>query len=481
MEAAVKSPLEMFYQWEKTTPNKVFLRQPTNMVWAEYTWTQVGDQVRRLATFIGKQNYPAGSRIAIWSSNSMDWVVVDLAIMMAGHTSVPVYPGQDLKSARYILEHSESRMIFLGAFDHANDADEAIPGDVIKVSIIGATTPCHHQLKDVLANHEPRQDSPIPDPDGLITMVYTSGTTGNPKGVMHVHSTAGHTMPKTVAKLLKDSPEPTFFSFLPLSHIAERVAVEFSCLYSNGVISFSEGLATFAAELRSVQPTFFFAVPRLWLKFKEGIDAKIPPAMHPHLTEEQKFGIRQALGLSKATMILTGSAPCPRDVQQWFIDMGMWLRDGYGMTENFIDGTGWNSDEAPVPGCVGTPWGSAEVKISEAGEILFRSKGVMKGYYKEPEKTAEVIVDGWYHSGDSGRIDENGNLWITGRISEVFKTTKGKFIKPIALEDHFGRPIYLPSFAFAAMDSTSRSCWQRCRKSARSLTKQILRANSARS
>ena len=123
-------------------------------------------------------------------------------------------------------------------------------------------------------------------------------------------------------------------------------------------------------------------------------------------------------------------------MQQWFIDMGMWLRDGYGMTENFIDGCGWNSDEPPIPGCVGTPWGDAEVKISDAGEILFRSKGVMKGYYKEPEKTAEVIVDGWYHSGDSGRIDENGNLWITGRISEVFKTTKGKFIKPIALKNH---------------------------------------------
>jgi long-chain acyl-CoA synthetase len=124
----------------------------------------------------------------------------------------------------------------------------------------------------------------------------------------------------------------------------------------------------------------------------------------------------------------------------------MWLRDGYGMTENFIDGCGWNSDEPPIPGCVGTPWGDAEVKISDAGEILFRSKGVMKGYYKEPEKTAEVIVDGWYHSGDSGRIDENGNLWITGRISEVFKTTKGKFIKPIALEDLFGRTNLLAQF-----------------------------------
>jgi long-chain acyl-CoA synthetase len=212
-------------------------------------------------------------------------------------------------------------------------------------------------------------------------------------------------------------------------------------------VSFSEGLATFAEELRSVQPTIFFAVPRLWLKFKEGVDAKIPPAAQAQLTAEQKAGIRHMLGLSKATTILTGSAPCPRDVQQWFIDMGMWLRDGYGMTENFIDGCSWNyEDVPPVPGCVGKPMSKAEVRVSSEGEILFRSKGLMKGYYKEPEKTAEVLVDGWYRTGDTGRIDENGNLWVTGRISEIFKTSKGKFIKPIALEDMFGRTELLAQF-----------------------------------
>ena len=187
-----------------------------------------------------------------------------------------------------------------------------------------------------------------------------------------------------------------------MSHAAERIAIEMFCMYSNGTVSFSEGLATFAEELRSVQPGFFFAVPRLWLKFKEGVDAKIPPAAQAQLTEEQKAGIRHMLGLSKATTMLTGSAPCPRDVQQWFIDMGMWLRDGYGMTENFIDGCSWKYEEVPpVPGCVGKPMSKAEVRVSSEGEILFRSKGLMKGYYKEPEKTAEVLVDGWYRTGDT--------------------------------------------------------------------------------
>jgi long-chain acyl-CoA synthetase len=447
MEQAVKSPLEMLYHWEAATPGKVFLRQAAKLQWTEYTWAQVGDQVRRLATFIRRQGYPAGSSIGIWSSNSKDWVIVDLAIMLAGHISVPLYPGQDVKSARYIFEHSACKMVFLGQFDHAKDADAVIPAGVARVAMLGCTARCEHDMAKVIAQNEPCTDSPIPDPDAVFTMVYTSGTTGNPKGVMHLHSTAGHVVPEMTRNLRNAPGEARFFSFLPLSHVAERIVVEMCCLYSNGTVSFSEGLATFADELRSVQPTIFFAVPRLWLKFKEGVDARIPPAAQAHLTEEQKAGIRHMLGMSKATTILTGSAPCPRDVQQWFIDMGMWLRDGYGMTENFIDGCCWNADDTPpVPGCVGKPMSTAEVRISDEGEILFRSRGLMKGYYKEPEKTAEVLVDGWYRTGDSGRIDENGNLWVTGRISEVFKTSKGKFIKPIGLEDMFGRTELLAQF-----------------------------------
>ena len=134
-------------------------------------------------------------------------------------------------------------------------------------------------------------------------------------------------------------------------------------------------------------------------------------------------------------------------MQQWFINLGILLRDGYGMTENFIHGCGWLHNDQPIAGCVGRPFGAGvEVKLSDAGEILFRSKGLMQGYYLEPEKTAEVLVNGWYQSGDSGRIDEDGNLWVTGRISEVFKTTKGKFIRPLNIEDLFGRTDLLTQY-----------------------------------
>ncbi len=446
-EDAIKTPLEMFYRWEREAPNQVWLRQPKALQWTDYTWAQVSDQVRRIATYLRDQNYPAGSSIGIWSANSKDWPIVDLAIMLAGHVSVPLYPGQDVETARYIIDHSGMKLVFLGAFDIAASADEVITPAVRRVAMLGCAASVETSLDDIVRTCAPYSASPTPDPEAIFTMLYTSGTTGNAKGVMHAHATPGHVVPDLVELFRLGGGGKNMFSFLPMSHAAERIAVEMVALYANATISFSEGLATFGEELRSVQPDFFFAVPRLWIKFKEGIDAKIPPAAQAGLTEEQKAQLRFMLGLSKAAFVLTGSAPCPRDVQQWFIDLGIWLRDGYGMTENFIHGSAWGSPEKPIPGCVGQPMNkSIELKIGNENEIMFKSKGLMKGYYREPEKTAEALVDGWYRTGDTGRIDENGNLWVTGRLSEVFKTSKGKFIKPTALEDRFGASALLSQF-----------------------------------
>ena len=447
MATTVKSPLEMFYRWEQETPDQIYLRQPKALQWTEYTWRQVGDQVRRIASYLRAQNYPAGSRIAIWSSNSKDWPIVDLAIMLAGHVSVPLYPGQDVDSARYILQHSECKMIFVGAFDVWREVDTVLPAAMPRVAMLGVQVPCTTTLEQVIPSNQPYTESPIPDPTSLFTILYTSGTTGKPKGVMHSHATPGYVCPDLAVTLRFETGNTRFFSYLPMSHAAERILIGMGSLYCNGVISFSEGMATFGEELRSVQPQFFFSVPRLWIKFKEGVDAKIPASAQAGLSPEQKAGIARQLGLAEARIILTGAAPCPRDVQRWFIDLGMQLRDAYGMTENFIHGCAWVHNDQPEPGCVGRGLGAGvEVKLSDVGEIMFCSQGLMKGYYLDPEKTAEVLVDGWYHTGDSGRWDDHGNLWVTGRLSEVFKTTKGKFVSPINIEDLFGRTPLLAQF-----------------------------------
>ena len=439
MPEAVKAPLEMFYHWEATTPEQVFLRQPVNQQWREYTWSEVADRVRRLAGFIRAQDFPPGSSIALFSANCADWFVVDLAIMLSGHISVPLYPGQDVAATRYIIEHSETRMIFLGEFDLAAQADEMLPESMLRVGIHGCRARCDYDLESIVADSQPFAESPIPDPESIFTILYTSGTTGKPKGVMHAHSTPGRVIPELVKVFLQDGPQRSrYFSYLPLAHAAERIVVEMSALYSNATVSFSEGLATFVEELRSVKPTFFFSVPRLWAKFKAGVDAMVPAEVQAGFGEAEKLMVREQLGLDQARFIFTGSAPCPRDIQQWYIDMGMDLRDGYGMTETFCDGCILHADQPAQPGCVGTTYVEGNVRLNDSGEICFKCDGLMKGYFKNPEKTAEVMIDGWYHTGDSGRFDEHGNLWVTGRISEVFKTTKGKFIKPTPLEDRFG-------------------------------------------
>lgn len=447
MSDVVKTPLEMLYHWEHETPDKVYLRQPKNLKWSEYTWREVADQVRKIASFLKSKNYPEGSRIAIWSANSKDWPICDLAIMLAGHISVPIYPGQDVDSARYIFEHSQARLLFAGSFDQAARLEEALLEDMDVVAMLGCSVDAATTLDDIVRDFQPFEGSPVPNPDDVFTIIYTSGTTGHPKGVMHMHKTPGHVVPGLAQNFRMMEPDSRCFSFLPMSHAAERIVVEMCSLYANATVSFSEGLETFAEEVRSVQPTLFFAVPRLWVKFKEGVDAKIPPQMQASLTDEQKQAIAHQLGLGEAKMIITGSAPCPRDVQDWFLEMGIALRDGYGMTENFIHGCAWIKDDRPISGCVGQPMHeSVQVRLSPEGEIQFKSAGLMKGYYKNPEKTAEVMDDGWYCSGDSGRFDEDGNLWVTGRISEVFKTSKGKFVVPTRLENLFGRSSSLAQF-----------------------------------
>lgn len=449
MSEVLKTPIEMFYQWEQQTPDQVFLRQPIQGEWREYSWSEVGQRVRSIGQFIREQNLPPGSHIAILSANSADWFVVDLAIMLTGNVSIPLYPGQDVDSGKYIIEHSAARLIFLGAFDQAARADEMLGTAIPRIAMRGCSAECGYDLEQIVEEFSPWTESPVPDLDATMTILYTSGTTGNPKGVVHPHGTPARVIPRHLGAIITppDIPRDRLFSFLPLSHAAERVVVEMRALYDNASVSFSEGLETFSREMAQVRPTLFFAVPRLWVKFKEAIDARFPPEVQATFGDEQKRQVREALGLDQTRVALTGSAPTPVDVHQWFLDMGVSLQEGYSMTENFIDGCFNLTAENCDPGIAGPPMPGVQVKLTDEGEICFRSDGLMKEYYREPEKTAQVLRDGWYHTGDSGKILDDGRVVVTGRLGEVFKSSKGKFINPNRIEA-----------AFAAVEDLGQIC-----------------------
>ena len=440
MNQRKRTPLEMFYYWEATVPDEVFLRQSLGeRRWQELTYRGVGQRVRSLASFLLQQKYPAGSRIALLSSNCSDWVVADLAIMMAGYVSVPVHANQDASTGRYILEHSGSKMVLVGEFTQVERVGELIPTDVSTLALNGCTIDTDYCLSGVIDQLEPYAESPIPDLDSMMTILYTSGTSGNPKGVVHNCSSPAEVLPRFLSALgcLLEGERERLFSFLPMSHVAERVAVEMRALYNGSSISFSAGQKYFFDEIRSVQPHFFFAVPRLWVKFKDSVDAKFSPEAQARFGVDERGEVRQMLGLNQAQVILTGSAPCPTDVHQWYLDMGIRLREGYGMTENFCDGCFWLSTDEPVPGKVGKPLPGVDVRVSSDNEICFRSSGLMRGYFRDPAKSTEALRGGWYHTGDRGFFDGDGNLQIIGRIGEAFKTTKGEFISPVELEKRF--------------------------------------------
>lgn len=441
-----KQPLEILYQREKQQADRIYLRQMIDRQWREYSWGEVMDRSRRVATFL-RRHCDAGDRIAIHAKNCADWFVADFAMMLAGMISVPLFPSQSRDSMAYVLAHSESKMIFVGGSDnndHIRDAAKDLP----KIAIHRCEIDCDYQIEKIIEENEPQAESPLYDPDQLFTLMYTSGTTGKPKGVMNVWSAVTFAVPNMVRGFGYNESD-RFFSYLPLSHAAERILVELHSVYSGTPVHFPESLDTFLEDLQRTRPTMFFSVPRLWGKFKEGVDNKIPPPLQrvllhiPGVNHWLRNKVQKNLGLDKARLLVTGASPISEDLQRWYHRMGIMLADGYGTTENFIYGCITHMGEKPVPGTVGRPFWDCEIKIADNGEILFKSDAIMRGYYLEPEKTTETLKDGYYHTGDRGFIDDDGLLHLTGRLSSSFKTSKGKFVQPSELEKKFGEETLL--------------------------------------
>ena len=280
------------------------------------------------------------------------------------------------------------------------------------------------------------------------TIIFTSGTTGTPKGVVLSYGANDET------KILTQDSNPLkinfdgenhFFSYLPLNHIAERVVVEHTCFRFGGTISFAESLDTFSENLQATQPTVFFAVPRIWTKFQLGILGKVPQKKLntllriPIISSLLKKKFKKALGVSRARAKVSGAAPMQESQRVWFRKIGIDITNGYGMTENCAITTQLDGKITNKPGSVGIAQTGVKLKIdSKNGEILMQGPFLMDGYYKDKKTTEKTIINGWLHTGDQGYMDDEGFLFITGRVKDTFKTSKGKFIEPLLLESYFG-------------------------------------------
>lgn len=441
-QASYTTPLEMLYKWNENLPDRIFLRQPVNGEYKTYTWAQVNDQARRLATALLAQGLVKGDRVAILAKNCAEWFISDYAIQLASLISVPLYPMQTPESLEYVLKHSDSKVIIIGKLDGAKGMEPGIPDNISRIAMpYPMDIKADHQWDELLANSAPFSGSPIQPMDDLMTIIYTSGTTGNPKGVMHTYRTFSSGS-QSATRVLKINKDDRYLSFLPLSHIAERFMVLGCSTYGCSDVSFVESLDTFGENLQTTRPTLLFAVPRIWQKFQQKVNQKLPQEKLdkllriPLINKLIRKKIQKGMGLDKSRMLISGASPITLDLLQWYKDIGFEINEGYGMTENLAYGPALNLPGAVKIGTVGsiTAMPNTEIKITDEGEIITRSPSLMTGYYLEPEKTAETIRDGWLHTGDKGEIDSDGYLTITGRIKDVFKTSKGKFVQPNKIE-----------------------------------------------
>jgi long-subunit acyl-CoA synthetase (AMP-forming) len=439
--------LDYVYEHEAAQPDKVYLTQPVgDGRVVDYTWAQVLDQARRMAAHLQSRGLGHGDQVAILTKNCAHFFMAELAIWMAGATTVAIYPTELAETVRYVLEHSEARLLFVGKLDTWAQQAAGVPEGLPCIALPLAPETSFERWDDVIARHAPVGGRPARASKDLATIAYTSGSTGQPKGVMHDFEGITRATEGIVARLEetcgKDQQELRLVSYLPLAHVFERAFVECVTLVAgNTQVFFTERLDTFLADLRRARPTSFISVPRLWLRFQQGVFAKMPPRKLdrllriPILRKVVARKVLAGLGLDHVIAAGSGSAPLPPELLTWYRRLGLNLLEGYAMSEDFAYSHS-STLEKNLPGYVGVAYPEVQVRISPEGEVLIKSPGRLVGYYKRPDLDAESFTeDGFFRTGDMGELRPDGLLKITGRVKELFKTGKGKYVAPAPIEN----------------------------------------------
>lgn len=439
-------PVQQLLHWANEKPESIWLMQPEQGSYRSYTWLEAADEIGRMASALKAQDWPAGSPIAIAGMNCAHWFLADLAIQMAGHVTVGIYPRQNAEATHWVLSHSEAKAIFLGPMPSpmaTNLLQQGMTEGILRISLPYASAPPGDVTWSAFTkSHLPIRRYTPPDLSTMATLVYTSGTTGEAKGVMLSYGNLSFTS-AVLREAVPEEKNERLFSYLPLAHVYERIGVELASLYWGSEVYFLERVEKLNEQLLEAQPTRFTAVPLMLTRMMNNFTARIPERKLRSLVRRRWLGpllqkrLVARLGLGRCRTLFSAAAPIPHATLVFFRDvLGIDVYDCYGQTEALY--CSLNRPSAYRLGSVGRPFSDANLRISSEGEIQVRHPGVMLGYYKDPEQTAAAFTeDGWLKTGDLGRLDADGFLFITGRIKDNFKTDKGRYVAPVPIEMAF--------------------------------------------
>jgi long-chain acyl-CoA synthetase len=434
--------LEDLDHWAAVRPDEPWLVEHWSTHHTEISWAQGAAQVRAAAAWLASNLGQSGARVGLLSPNRAHWMLADLATMASGNVLVPLFPTMNADTIEYIADFVDIDLLFLGGAGNWESVRNCFKPGIPIVRLPGAPEVADAaNWEDIVSAGGSLPAAATPDDQALATIVFTSGTTGKPKGVMHSMCTlreAGY----GVGRETGTRAGWRFFSYLPLAHLGERVVVEMNALPFGGTVYFNEGLDTFLDDLRHGKPQWFLGVPRIWEKLQQAVSAHVlspedlARARANGLMDDARRRVQEFLGLEKAEYILTSTAPTPAPLKAWYDELGIELHDGYGQSE--ILPISANRKGQRRAGSIGQAALGVEIRIADDGEIQSRAPGTAMGYYKAPDKTAETFAEGgWVRTGDRGYLDEDGHLFITGRVKEIFKTAKGKYVAPAPIEGRF--------------------------------------------
>ncbi|HAS8321062.1 TPA: AMP-dependent synthetase [Vibrio vulnificus] len=443
-QLALPTPSDMILKWAKERPHEVYLKQIINRQFVEFTYSEVADKALRLVTALKELGAEPGDRIALISKNCAEWFICDLAMMLGDYVSVPIFPTAGADTIEYCITHSESKILIAGKLDDAAATQKVIDDlvDVKSIALPYDSAPhCQYQFTTLILQSEPSSDRPQHHDDKLMSLVYTSGTSGLPKGAMLTYGAFSWSVQQLINHI-GIQPNDRLFSYLPLAHITERVYIFGSSIMGGVPTAFPESLDTFIEDVKMQRPTLFISVPRLWTLFQQRIQDKLPQKRLnfllkiPFVSGLIKKKLADGLGLDQARVLGCGSAPVSPALLAWYHSVGLNITEAWGMTESFAYSTLNYPFRADKIGSVGNAGPGIELKIAADDEIMVRGKGLFSGYYKNDIATQEAFdKEGWLHTGDIGRLDAEGYLTIQGRKKDTFKTAKGKFVSPVPIEN----------------------------------------------